>query len=212
MRRERRPRALLEAMEGSPTFKEETMPRIHRPFRLHQPFRRSFFVFGWLLLLSFVLLSGATERVSAEGLTFAGWGVRGGFSLSPDQFVIGMHVVTGDLAKNLRLMPNVDLGFGDHFTLFTLNPDVHYLIPLSNSGKIYVGGTIGLVYWRFHDSFGRDYPRGYGIDRDGTDLGVAGIVGYEFPVKGDPIFLDLKIGITDEYPDLKFMVGYTFLQ
>jgi hypothetical protein len=178
--------------------------------RIHHLLRRWFFVLTCLLILAGV--SGAAGEVSAQGLTFAGWGVRGGFSLDPDQFVLGMHIMTGDLAKNLRLMPNADIGFGDNYTVFTLNPDVHYTIPLSNSGHLYVGGSVGLVYWRVDDSYGEDYPPGTTYDRDGTDLGVAGVAGYEFPVKGDPIFLDFRFGITDEYPDLKLQIGYTFLQ
>jgi hypothetical protein len=156
------------------------------------------------------LLSGLGQA-RAQALAYAGWGIRGGVSSSPDQLVMGGHLDLGDLAQNLRLVPNADLGFGDHFTLLTLNSDVIYSVHLNDAGRLYFGGCLGLVYWRWDAPDRYLSPYGLWITQktDGTDLGVAGIAGYQLPGRNNPIFVDLKVGITDEYPDLKIMVGYT---
>lgn len=155
--------------------------------------------FSTLMILSVFLSAGLAQ---AQAFGYSGWGVRGGVSSDPDQFVLGGHVDLGELAKNVRLIPNADIGFGDDLTVFTLNGDVVYRIALENAGRIYFGGALGLVYAKFDQ---------LGIDTSSTDLGIAAVGGYQFPVEGNPIFVDLKIGITDEYPDLKLMLGYTFL-
>ena len=148
-----------------------------------------------------------TSPAAAQALQYKGWGLRGGFSLTPDQFVVGAHVHLGELAPSLRLDPNVDIGFGDHLTVFTLNPDIIYVVPVRDAGKFY----IGLVYTRW-DSGSTDVVDGHEVklhDNE-TDLGVALVGGYEFPGAGAPLALDLKVGLSDHYPDVKLMLCYTF--
>lgn len=165
-------------------------------------------VFVVVTVLSGVILFGVTSA-QAEGIGLRGWGVRGGLSSDPDQFVLGMHADMGEFAENLRFTPNADIGFGDDLTVFTLNPDVTYVLPLPEAGKLYFGGTLSLIYLKL------DVPEelenlGVDIDDSDTDVGVAGIIGYQPPTEGLPIFFDLKLGISDEYPDLKVMLGYDF--
>lgn len=157
------------------------------------------------------VLIAAAATARAGGLAYGGWGVRGGFSSDPDQFVVGMHIDLGEPAQNLHVVPNADIGFGDNFTIVTVNPDVTYDLPIEGAGTVYFGGSIGLVYWNW--DYSAPFVPGYagpGPDTDGFDLGVAGIAGYRFPLEGNPLAVDLKIGITDEYPDLKLMLVYTF--
>jgi hypothetical protein len=161
-----------------------------------------------LVVLSGSVLFGIVAPAQAEGLGLRGWGVRGGLSSEPDQFVLGMHANMGEFAQNLRFTPNADIGFGDHLTVFTLNPDIVYALPLPEAGRIYFGGTLSFVYVKL------DLPKlesAFGnVDDTDTDIGVAGVIGYEPPTESLPIFFDLKVGISDEYPDLKIMVGYNF--
>ena len=163
---------------------------------------------GWMILAGCAFCG---RPAGAQELRYGGWGVRGGFSVTPDQFVLGAHVHLGELARNLRLDPNVDIGFGDNLTVITLNPDITYVVPVRDAGRLYFGGDIGLVYTRWHS--GAIVSDGRGVENlhsDRTDLGLALIAGYEFPKTGVPLALDLKLGLSDWYPDAKLMLCYTF--
>ncbi len=153
-----------------------------------------------------LLASIVTDPACAGRLGLTGWGVRAGVSSRPDQFVIGMNAGMGEPAENLRIQPAADIGFGDHMTIFTAGPDITYAIPTGAAGRLYFGGWLGILYWRL------DRPeRGpYKFSKSNFELGVAAAAGYEFTLGEMPLHLDLKIGITDEYPDLKLLLGYTF--
>ena len=147
-------------------------------------------------------LSGAASTSRADVLDYHGWGVRGGISSDPDQFVVGMHLEMGEMAENLFLVPNFDLGLGDDATVLTINPDIVYRMNVVGAGHLYFGGTLSLVYVNVD-------TKGVSGDNDDTELGIAGIAGYRFPME-NPFFVDLKLGIIDDYPELKVMAGYTF--
>src|SRR5437867_7710516 len=72
----------------------------------------------WLMLkrLCFVglLLSLAPAAVFAAAVTTAG--PRVGFSIDPDQLIIGGQLEIGEVAPKISFDPNLDLGFGDHET------------------------------------------------------------------------------------------------
>lgn len=158
----------------------------------------------------FVLL----PSTPASAVEYEGWGVRGGFSADPDQFVFGMHMQLSELAEYLRLTPSIDMGFGDDLTVITLNPDITYEVPVAGAGSFVFGGNLSLIYVKIDsDKFGglRTDNSGRGGDDDDTDFGVAGIVGFIPPMHGDPIEIDLKIGLTDEHPELKILLSYSFL-
>jgi hypothetical protein len=121
-------------------------------------------------------------------------------------------VKLGEFAENLRFTPNADIGFGDHRTVFTLNPDVIYALPLPEAGTLYFGGTLGFTFVRWDSDRVVITDEGERVKLDNTDsdVGVAGVIGYEPPLEDLPIFFDLKVGISDKYPDLKIMAGYNF--
>lgn len=165
-------------------------------------------------LVAAVAVCLLARPVLADGLGYQGWGVQGGLSSNPDQFVIGMHLDLGEPFRDVRFAPNLDIGFGDDLVYVTVNPDIGYGVSLNGSGTVYFGGAIGLLYWNWDQDPPAGGPPGSGSGRDddGFELGVAAILGYRFPTEGNPIGVDLKIGITDEYPDLKVMLTYTFLR
>jgi len=167
-------------------------------------------VFSVALLCLILASLLAASSAEAQGMGFRGWGVRAGMSADPDQFVVGMHLNLGELAENLRFVPNMDIGFGDDLTIFTLNPELNYVLPIPEAGRLYFGGALGFVYSKLDADLDLDGDGDDDLDDSDTDVGIAGVVGYEPPLEDLPIFFDLKIGITDEYPDLKFMVGYAF--
>ncbi len=159
-----------------------------------------------LAAVAILLTSLGTDPAGAGRLGLSGWGVCVGMSSSPDQFVIGMNAGMGEPAENLRIRVAADTGLGDHMTLLTVGPDITYAIPTGSAGKLYFGGWLGILYRRM------DRPlRGpHNVNRSSSELGVAATAGYEFILANMPLHLDLKVGITDEYPDFKLLLGYTF--
>jgi hypothetical protein len=86
---------------------------------------------------------------AGQGMGFKGWGPRAGFRLDPDQIVVGAHLDLGDVAKNVRIMPEVSAGFGDDVTLISINPEVHYVFrdaTLNATTWLYGGGGLNFLY------------------------------------------------------------------
>ena len=49
-------------------------------------------------------------------MRFHGIGPRLGMTINPDQFHFGGHIDFGDLAENLMMLPNLEIGVGDNLT------------------------------------------------------------------------------------------------
>ena len=128
-------------------------------------------------------------------------GVRGGFSSSPDQFVFGVQMEFPPLAKDLYVVPSGEIGIGDDAFSIAVNGDVQYRFHTSSGIRPYLGGSLDLYYFD---------PDAEGVDSN-TDLGVAALGGLFFgSANGPPLFVDVKLGLTDEVPDWKFMFGVMF--
>ena len=98
-----------------------------------------------LLIVALVLFAAGSSFAAVNS-----YGVRGGFSFSPDQFLIGGQVQAAELSPNLWLVPKVEAGFGDSFTYVYFFGTVLYTFQNSNMGKFtpYVGGGLGVTYWK----------------------------------------------------------------
>jgi hypothetical protein len=157
--------------------------------------------FVWLLLaaLAWAVASGPA-RADDEGLTYHGWGLRGGVSSSPDQVFLGAHVDLGHFAPGWYFMPNADLGLGDHETLFTISPDVAYHFPVRDIGALYAGGLFAFEWWHLNDA-----PAN--VDATDNQIGLHAIGG--LILDQVPLLFELNVGLTDA-PDIKVAVGYTF--
>ena len=146
--------------------------------------------------------------LSAVSLVFAShaWagypaGVRGGFSSDPDQFVFGVQMEFPPLAKNLYVVPSAEVGIGDDAFSIAVNGDVQYRFHTSSGIRPYVGGALNLYYFD---------PDADNADSN-TDIGVSALGGLFFgSANGPPLFVDVKLGLTDEVPDWKFMFGVMF--
>ena len=134
------------------------------------------------LVLAMAMLAPATSEAKRFGL-------QGGFSFSPDQFVAGVHMKLPQIADRVEFMPSAEVGFGDDVTSFALNGDFKYhLIP----GKALdpYAGIGATVNW---------------FDGDGN-AGANLIGGVHVAHR---VFLEGKLGLGD-VPDGKLMVGLTF--
>ena len=120
------------------------------------------------------------------------FGLQAGASISPDQFVAGLHMGFG--AGAITVVPSADVGFGDQALTLAVNGDAHYAINPESKLNPYVGAG---VTW-------------YHIDPDGdvgssSEWGGTLIGGIHATRK---LFVEGKLGLGD-VPDFKLMVGFT---
>jgi len=138
-----------------------------------------------IILLTFVLC------LVASAASAAGFGLRGGYAFdNQDQFHIGGHYDVGIIFEPMRLVPNVEIGFGDNHTFWALNGDLIWDIPES---AFSIGGELALNI----------------VSYDGgsnSDLGLSILGDYRFNEKW---FGEVKLGLVDS-PDVKLTVGYNF--
>ncbi len=150
------------------------------------------------------------STVPALAANTPAFGLRGGFTLDPDQIHIGAHVKAAELTPNLMFLPNAEFGFGDHITLIALNAEVAYTFPRTNwSGwHPYAGGGLGFNIWEYH--VGYLHYGEFGYDNSETDIGVNLLFGVSKVLNiGHEFFFELKLGLSDS-PDAKFTFGLTF--
>ncbi|HEX5029994.1 MAG TPA: hypothetical protein VFX78_00890 [Candidatus Eisenbacteria bacterium] len=134
-------------------------------------------------LALFVVAMGASPAL-------AGVGFQGGLSLSPDDFIAGVHWKGNPLADQLYLVPSVEVGFGDA-TMIAGNADLHYQFKTKSKLAPYAGGGL-TVNW---------------FDSDGgseTDVGGSFLGGIALSPK---IYFETKVGLGD-VPDWKFLLGW----
>jgi hypothetical protein len=142
----------------------------------------------------------------AQGPMESSYGVRAGFSTSPDQLVLGGQISVGEVAPNLTFDPNIEIGFGDSATILAFNLDMHYHFELARSAwRPYVGGGAGIHHIQF------DVPPGFS-DNSTTRVAGAFIFGAGVPTRsGNRFFGELKVGLGSNYTsDLKMLVGWNF--
>ncbi|NWG12060.1 MAG: hypothetical protein HXY20_00820 [Acidobacteria bacterium] len=131
----------------------------------------------------------------------AGFGVRAGASVDPDQFVVGGHIETEPIIPRLTFRPNLELGLGSSVTAVAVNMEFAYWFPLQKQPlDIYVGAGPALLIYSF-DRAGR-FEDGNTEVRGGFNF-LAGIQHR----KG--LFGEVKLGVIDS-PEFKITVGYSF--
>lgn len=136
----------------------------------------------------------------ADKFGYRGWGPRIGLTLDPDQVHFGAHVDFGNFARHIRLQPNVEIGFGDGFTLLALNAEVAYRFASQwDVWTPYLGGGIGANFVSGGGNNGSN--SGFGVNiLGGIEKGLA---------NGSRFFVEAKLGFADS-PDLKLTAGWTF--
>lgn len=125
-------------------------------------------------------------------------GVRGGVSADPDQFFVGLHLITKPVFDRVVFRPNVEAGFGDGLTLVAINGEFVYRHPIKRQPwSVIAGGGPSAVIRR------RD---GAGDDRTDAGPGLNLLAGLEH---SGGFFSEVKVGFIDS-PTFKFTLGFTF--
>ena len=151
------------------------------------------------ILIGLLLASTAVAGTRPAG--YYGIGPRVGFTINPDQIHFGGHVDFGEIATNLMMVPNLEIGFGDNVTTIAPSFELDYRFR-SDWGvwTPYLGGSMGPIFYSA-DHGGSDTQFGLNIE-GGIMKGLSGRNSGYF-------FIEAKLGLADA-PDAKFTVGWTF--
>lgn len=170
------------------------------PFRNH-PYKEDLMSQLRPLVRSLVVAALFSLASASAARAETSCGLRGGFSSSPDQFLIGGQVNFSPVGENLYIVPSAEAGFGDNLFTLSFNGDLQYRFRVKRGSEVrpYAGGGLSLYYVNV-DGGGSD-----------TNMGVDVLGGIFFGrASGNPMFLEAKAGLTDEVPDWKFIFGINF--
>jgi hypothetical protein len=155
-------------------------------------------------LLTVAALALVPAFAFAAPITVTGIGPRVGFSVDPDQIVIGGHAVIGEIVTNLTFDPSFEIGFGDDLSVISLNFDMHYHFEIRDTEwRPYAGAGIGIHFIE------ADLPPPFQDDSN-TEVGGSLILGAGVPTQaGNRFFGEAKFGLGD-VPEIKMVVGWNF--
>lgn len=145
-----------------------------------------------MFLSAFMLAAGSASAQQ-------GFGVRAGASATPDQFYLGAHVDVKEIVERFWFRPNAEVGLGNGLTLFSLNGEFVYDVPLKSSTRWvpYFGGGPAFLIGTASTPLGRITDTSGGFNFVGGMRQRKGFMG------------EIKIGAFDS-PDFKMGVGWTW--
>ncbi|HWR81743.1 MAG TPA: hypothetical protein VN285_00415 [Candidatus Deferrimicrobium sp.] len=147
------------------------------------------------------LLCSPTAFGSKRPVGFRGIGPRIGLTINPDQVHFGGHIDFGDLAENLMMLPNLEIGFGDDLTTIAPSFELDYRFrPDWGAWTPYLGGGVGPIFYSAKN--GSNWSKLGIYLQFGIGKGSSGSESGHF-------FLEGKLGLADA-PDFKATVGWTF--
>lgn len=151
-----------------------------------------------------------TALVLIAGVAAAGpmaFGVRGGYVDAGDGgFFAGGHVKGLNITPEIALVPNVEISFLDGVSIYSFAADANYSFKEVDMGGFtpYAGGEIGMHMIKIDD-----VPAGF--DDSETKMGISILGGLEKSLdESKSLMFELKIGLSDYAPDMKFTAGLTF--
>jgi len=151
--------------------------------------------------LTIVLFSSPAVFANERPVRVHGIGPRLGLTVNPDQFHFGVHFDFGDIANNLMIMPNLEIGIGDNLTTVAPSFELDYRFRSDwGAWTPYLGGGIGPVFYS-HKNGGSNSELGL-YAQFGVGKGSA-------QNKSGHFFMEGKLGLVDA-PDFKATVGWTF--
>lgn len=154
---------------------------------------------GWAVGVAALALGAPlVPPADAAGLALMMYGPRAGLSISPDQVTIGMFTDWGEIANDLRVRVDGDLGFLDDLFTLNLNGQVQYHFTKENEPlEPYAGGGVGFLYGNTE------------VD-SGSHVGLNLFAGIQQDLGGFKTgILELRIGV-DRLPDVKITAAVGF--
>jgi len=137
-----------------------------------------------------------------SGLGFEQWGVRVGATSDVDQVVGGVQFNFGEVVRDLRLQPDVELGAGDDATTLYGTVPVYYRFR-ARSMTPYAGGGLALGW------VDRDLPPGATGDESSFEVGARATGGLEWQRRKGEFFVELSLGFGD-VQDVRAVAAWMF--
>jgi hypothetical protein len=138
-------------------------------------------------------------------------GVRAGVTLDPELIMLGVHAQVGPFFNsNIYFRPNVEFAFGEVTTLFALNPEVIYRLPISARsarwwGYVGIGPGFNFLHQNFEGEEGGNRID-FGDFKSDVGLNILGGIRYR-----SGMFAELKTTVySDPSPTLRLIIGYNF--
>lgn len=154
-------------------------------------------------LLTLILVAVFCIAVQADDWPYGihGIGPRVGVTSDPDQLRFGGQIDLGDIAPNLMLVPNLEIGVGDNVTTTAPTMDLDYRFRSDfEAWAPYVGAGVGPIF--YSPRFGNDH----------TNLGVyvqGGIAKQMSSISPGRFFMEMRAGVANS-PDVALTLGWTF--
>jgi hypothetical protein len=140
-----------------------------------------------------LLITLTASRAQADSLV---WGPQVGLSISPTQFVFGLHAIA-PITQSVDFAPSVDFGVGDEAFTIAANGDIHFNIVPESSLRPYVGG--GITIYNIN-------PSASGAD-GATEVGGSILGGIWLNhANSTSYYLEGRIGLGN-VPDFKALIG-----
>ena len=151
-----------------------------------------------------LLLAAGLLPATAHAASLTTFGPRFGVSISPDQLVLGGQLAFTEVAPNVSLVPNLELGFGDGRNVIAMNADMHYHFAVQGTDWTpYAALGLGINIIEF------DMPAPT-PDVSDTRFGLNIILGTDVPTAaGNAFFAEARFGVGD-IPSLKVIAGWNF--
>ncbi|TMQ57246.1 MAG: hypothetical protein E6K76_10900 [Candidatus Eisenbacteria bacterium] len=152
--------------------------------------------------LAAIALAALPLTAFAQTSVVTAIGPRVGFSIDPDQFVVGGHLAVGPIAPSLMFVPSLDLGFGDNRTVVAGNFDLQYHFRTDSRWHPYLGAGMGIS--------NETVERRSGNDVTASEVGGNVVFGAMAPTRSNTqFFSELKLGLGD-IPSMKLIAGWNF--
>jgi len=149
-------------------------------------------VVACVLSLSWTTVASAQQMGNRSG---SGFGLRVGFGLDPDQFVIGGQFAIVQPNSIMRVVPSVDVGLGNDITTILFNADLLFRLVIEATQVGFYGGGAGTA--AYIDASGQD---------GSWELGIPLIVGVGLPIlKNNATSIEGRFGVIGNIPDFRLL-------
>jgi hypothetical protein len=102
------------------------------------------------------------------------FGVQGGYFVDQKNPYLGVHFKHGLFSNFLLSAPNVEYAMRDNGTFFTVNADLHYVLPSRSSMNFWFGAGLGVARLSLED---RGNDTSFGVNLvSGVNLKGVGVV------------------------------------